>query len=198
MRISKRVALTAALVVTSMHAVGQTLADQLNTMSAQVQLLRKRVELNQALAQSAGVDVASLPRVIAVYGMEKKLQARLLMASGMVSTFEEGDTIRGSMKVAAITPKAVIVAVSKGKGTKDVAMLPLDFVTGATMPGSGPGGAIPLPGGPLGGASSGPVPPELLPAPPVVAAPYKPEHSAAAAPAAPLQPPASAVAQGAK
>lgn len=142
-----------------------TLADRLSRMDAQVQLLRKKLELDQALSLTAGTSLGSLPRVVAVYGFEPLLQARLMLPGGMVSTYREGDVIRGSMKVVAITPKSVVVSVRSGRKTN---ALPLEFIAGAM---EGQGGAAPLPPGP---PASGPLPPELLPPPPVVGSPMPP------------------------
>jgi type IV pilus biogenesis protein PilP len=177
-----------AVVVTSLSATAQTIADRLNTMGAQVTLLNKEQELYQALQRSAGTDAASLPKVIAVYGMDRNLQARLLLPSGVVSNYQEGDTIRGSMKIAAITAKAVLITVSNGK---KVATLPLDFVAGGQQAAGGaPGIPSPLGGGAPG--SGGPLPPELLPPPPSVGAPMPPP-ARGASPAAASAAPAPAV-----
>lgn len=143
-----------------------TLADRLNRMDAQVQLLRKKLELDQALSLTAGTSLGSLPRVVAVYGFEPLLQARLMLPGGMVSTYREGDVIRGSMKVVAITPKSVVVSVRSGRKTS---ALPLEFIAGAM---EGQGGVAPLPPGP---PATGPLPPELLPPPPVVGSPMPPQ-----------------------
>jgi type IV pilus biogenesis protein PilP len=188
-----RIAAT-ALAVVSVPAIAETVADQLNVMGAQVQLLNKQQELYQALARSAGMDAASLPKVIAVYGMERKLQARLLMPSGVVSTFEEGDVVRGAMKVSAITAKTVLVSVANGK---KVVTLPLDFIAGAqqvTANGQ-PGVPTPMGGGPGSTGGGGPLPPELLPAPPSIGSPTAYQRpsapaapTAAAAPTAPAAP----------
>jgi hypothetical protein len=139
-----------------------TLADRLNRMDAQVQLLRKKLELDQALSLSAGTSLGSLPRVVAVFGFEQQLQARLMLPGGMVSTYREGDVIRGSMKVVAITPRSVMVSVQAGR---KASALPLEFIAGAR---EGPGGGASLP---PGMPATGPLPPELLPPPPVIGSP---------------------------
>lgn len=174
----------AALAVCLSSAGAETLADQINTMNAQVQLLTKQAELKAALARNAGFDMGTLPRVIAVYGVERKLSARLLLPSGMISTYEEGDVIRGSMKVAAISPRAVLVTVANGSKP---ATLTLDFVAGTQAAAAGaaqPGSPMPspFPGAPgsSGAASGGPLPPELLPAPPSVGRPLPPARAEAA------------------
>jgi type IV pilus biogenesis protein PilP len=181
----KQVVCFAMLSLVAGGAMSETVADQLNVMGAQVMLLNKQQELYQALARSSGTDVASLPKVVAVYGVEGKLKARLLLPSGVVSTFEEGDVIRGAMKVAAITAKAVLIVVSNGK---KVATLPLDFIAGGQL--SAGGGLPGVPGQP-GAGTGGPLPPELLPPPPPVGAPLPPRRPGAA-PTSPAAAPASA------
>lgn len=187
-----RLALALA-VAAAVPAMAETVSDELNVMGAQVQLLNKRQELQAALARSAGMDVASLPKVVAVYGMDRKLQARLLLPSGVVSTYEEGDVVRGAMKVSAITAKTVIVSVGSGK---KAVTLPLDFVAGGQTGTAGtPGMPSPLGGGP-GGTGTGPLPPELLPPPPPIGSPIAPP-ARAAAPAAPTAPAGAAPGPGA-
>jgi type IV pilus biogenesis protein PilP len=174
----------AALAACLSSAGAQTLADQINTMNAQVQLLTKQAELRAALSRNAGFDMGTLPRVIAVYGAGSKLVARLLLPSGMISTYDEGDVIRGSMKVAAISPRSVLVTVSNGNKPVTLA---LDFVAGTQAASAGgaaqPGSPMPspFPGAPgsSGAASGGPLPPELLPAPPSVGKPLPPARAEA-------------------
>ena len=169
-----------------------TLADRLNRMDAQVQLLRKKLELDQALSLTAGTSLGSMPRVVAVYGFAQELQARLMLPGGMVSTYREGDIIRGSMKVVAITPRSVLVSVQAGSKLNAV---PLEFIAGTR---DGQGGAAPLP---PGMPATGPLPPELLPPPPVVGRPLPaparaargPEAATAAAPGTAVPPVAATV-----
>jgi type IV pilus biogenesis protein PilP len=138
-----------------------TLADRLSLMDAQLQLLRKQFELDQALSISAITTVGTLPRVVAVYGFEPKLQARLVLAGGMTATFQEGDPIRGAMKVLAISPRAVVVSVKNGRRTSAIT---LEFVAVAVPT----AGGMPLPPGMPGAPQPAPVPPELLPLPPAL------------------------------
>jgi type IV pilus biogenesis protein PilP len=144
------------------QSAAPSVADQTNTMDAQIQILRKQAELHQALAQAAGTQLTSLPRVLAVFGFKDSLTARLLLAGGIVSNFKEGESVRSGMTLAAITPKAVLLNVGVGKRVRTVA---LDFVAGGN--GTPAGAASPAmfapPGAPLP-----PLPLELLPAPPAV------------------------------
>lgn len=144
-----------------------TLADRLSTMDAQLQLLRKQFELDQALSISAITSVGVLPRVVAVYGFESRLQVRLLLAGGMTATFQEGDPIRGAMRVLAISPRAVVVSVKNGRRTTAI---PLEFVAAAAPT----TGGMPLPPGMPGAVQPAPLPPELLPLPPALGVPLPP------------------------
>jgi type IV pilus biogenesis protein PilP len=159
--------LSAAAGTVGAQAEPPTLADRLSTMDAQLQLLRKQFELDQALSISAVTTVGALPRVVAVYGFEPRLQARLLLAGGMTATFQEGDAIRGAMKVLAISPRAVLVSVKNGRRT---AAIPLEFVAPAVPASAG----MPLPPGQPGAPQPAPVPPELLPPPPALGMPALP------------------------
>jgi hypothetical protein len=109
--------------------------------------------------------------VVAVYGFEPRLKARLLLAGGMTATFQEGDPIRGAMKVLAISPRAVVVSVKNGRRTTAI---PLEFVAAAASP----AGGMPLPPGMPGAPQPSPVPPELLPPPPVLGVPLPPATGA--------------------
>ena len=140
------------------------LADQTNAMEAQIQILRKRAELNQALAQAATPGLGPLPRVLAIYGLDQALVARLLLPAGVVASYREGDVIRAGVKLVAITSRSVVVAAGPDRQRRNVT---LDFVPGARVSsqafaGSGPSLS------PAPGTALLPVPPEWLPAPPAV------------------------------
>lgn len=156
--------LTAAVVCGPSQAQPAPLADQTNAMEAQIQILRKRAELNQALALAAAPGLGPLPKVLAVYGFDRSLVARLLLPAGVVANYREGEVIRAGMKLAAITSRSVVIAVGPEKQRRTVA---LEFLAGAALPVHAVGQAAPM--GPVPpGAALPPVPPELLPAPPAV------------------------------
>ncbi|WP_436220371.1 type IV pilus biogenesis protein PilP [Acidovorax sp. LjRoot118] len=144
-------------------SIAQTVVDRTAEMQAQIQLLDQQAMLNQALQRAADPLLSNLPRVLAISGMEGDLRARLILANGTVTSYREGDVVRGSMTVAAITPRTVMVKVGKKKSS----VLALEFVAGATTG----GGAGPAPGMAGPGVRPGqpmPVPVELLPPPPRV------------------------------
>jgi hypothetical protein len=135
-------------------------------MEAQIQILRKRAELNQALAQAAAPGLGPVPRVLAIYGLEQALVARLVLPSGVIANFREGEIVRNGMKVAAITARSVVVTVGPEKLHRTLA---LEFLAGASTPASLHGQAAPPPPPPWApGVQLPPVPPELLPALPAV------------------------------
>lgn len=141
----------------------QTVVDRTAEMQAQIQLLDQQAMLNQALQRAADPLLSNLPRVLAISGMEGDLRARLILANGTVTSYREGDVVRGSMTVAAITPRTVMVKVGKKKSS----VLALEFVAGGTAG----GGAVAAPGMAGPGVRPGqpmPVPVELLPPPPRV------------------------------
>lgn len=160
--------------------------DQRAELDAQIDLLRKKKELEEALRAVAGVGAASMPSVVLIMGIEGRYTARLIQPNGVVGYFGEGDVVRPGVTVAAITPRAVAVKVGEGKKARTV---PLEFMAGATTPGMP--GMPGMPGLPPG-APAGALPPELLPAPPSVM-PRLPSPTPAAQ-AAPAMPPAAPVA----
>lgn len=137
----------------------ETVQDRLAVMDAQIGVLKKEAELNAALQSSAGITMSTMPQVLSVIGLDGKMTARLLFATGLVSNYAEGDVIRNGMRVASIAPQQVALMVGDKKRSK---LIILDFVSGTTMQ-----SGMPLPSGVM----SRPLPKELLPEPPVVASP---------------------------
>jgi type IV pilus biogenesis protein PilP len=179
---SMRAVIALTLSLGALQASAQSFADQSNEIQAQIQILEQRRMLNEALQKAADPLLSSMPRVLSILGMENDLSARLILANGTVSNFRVGEVIRGSMTVAAITPRSVLVKFGKKKNS----VLALEFVAGATTgsPGAGAAGAS-VSGSRVG--QSMPVPVELLPAPPRVNLAPAP----IAAPASPGATPAS-------
>ncbi len=131
--------------------------DKKAELEAQAELITKQLQVRDLLVKWAGPGMAGMPYVLAIVGLEGRLNARLQQPNGTVSTFSEGDMIRPGMVVAAITPRLVMLRIGTGKTAKAV---PLEFLAGA-----GPG--------PVAGGQTGlpPLPPDLLPAPPTVRLP---------------------------
>lgn len=178
------IALAGALLVHSGSANAQrTYADEANLLDAQINLLQKREQLNAARSRQVEPGLTSLPQVVAVMGLDGNLQARLLLSSGAVHTYGEGDQISPSMKVSVITGREVIVAVNRPGRKGKPLLAPLHFMAGTTQPTGGIPGIPGVPGMPVthGLGSPAPMPEGMLPALPAVnfgamPAPMQPAH----------------------
>jgi hypothetical protein len=177
-------------------------------MDAQIALLRKRGELEAALRALAGPTLQGLPTVVSVTTAGNRRLVRLQLASGHISQFEEGETIRAGMVLGVVEPRRVIVLVEDGKRYSQIA---LDFALGTPVQSAvraNTGGAdvprallpqppeVPLPVGyPLPSANSAPAPAAR---PSTGAPPARPgpaESAQAAVPAQTLTPIAAAAAR---
>lgn len=140
-----------------------TFDDRSAQLDAQIQLVGKENQLQEALRRSAGASVTGLPTVLSIMGMDGRFSTRLQQPNGVVRIYREGESIQTGMVVTAITPRAVAVTIGQGKKAKTIE---LQAMAGAVGPGS------PMsPGGMGGPGSSSPLPPELLPLPPSVPLP---------------------------
>lgn len=138
-----------------------TYADISLGLDAQLAILQKSEQVRAALLRNVDPALASLPQVVAVMGIEGELKARLLLSNGVVMTYAEGDQINQAMRVAAVTPRQVTVAVKPTGKKAKTELVPLQFQAGATMNGAGG-----FPG--VNQQSSVPLPSGLIPAPPVI------------------------------
>jgi hypothetical protein len=119
------------------HAADQimTLEDRKAVMDAQIELLRKEMELNTVLRQVNGAGTLSLPMIVSISTVGSERSARLQFPNGMVGRYREGEMIRSDLVLSAITPMQVMVSVRVGKKATAVA---LDFLAGAApRPASG-------------------------------------------------------------
>ena len=158
------IAVAAAIVgATGAHAQS-TYADMVNSLEAQLNILQKREQVDAALRRNVDPSLTSLPQVVAVQGMEGDLKARLMLATGVIITYGEGDQINPVMQVAAITPRQVTVAVKPSGKKAKTALVPLQFQAGASMSAGGGMGGLMMP--PIGVGA--PLPPGLLPTPPAI------------------------------
>ena len=150
----------------------QTYADEVQRLDAQIALVQKQKQLQDNL----GVDplVSKMPKVVSVMTFGADTKAKLMLASGVALTYGEGEVINSRMRVVAITPREVVVAVTptsgvavkRGKKSPDPVLMPLEFMAGAQQ------GAFPMAGGMPGSPGTpiqnGPIPPGLLQAPPPI------------------------------
>lgn len=159
MKSFKMIACLGAMLVAT-AAVAQTVEDRRAVLDAQIELLRKQKELQDAQRSLAGTAASGMPVVVSVSVGQYRI-ARLQLANGIVGHYREGESIRPGMVVSSIAPKQVFVAVGSGKARSAI---PLDFAGPVTPSAMGAPGA---PGTP----STAYVPDALLPAAPSVTVP---------------------------
>lgn len=167
------VAVACALAAGLVAAQSQTVEDRKAVMEAQIDLVKKQKELQDALRALAGTSASGMPVVVSVsIGSERV--ARLQLPNGIVGHYREGESVRPGMVVSSIGPKQVFVAVAGSSG-KRVAAVPLEFAGPVT------------PGAPAVAGQQA-VPDALLPSAPAVSVPaieVIPDAKPAPAPAAP-------------
>jgi len=117
----------------------QTVEDQKAVLDAQIELVKKKRDLQNELRNLGGSSSMGLPVVVSVTIGSQRV-ARLQLPNGIVGHYREDEMIRPGMVVSSIAPKQVFVKVSSGKRAVAV---PLDFA-GPAM--SGPGQVPALPG----------------------------------------------------
>lgn len=169
-RLSFAAAAAALLVCTG--AAAQTFTDQVTTTQAQIQLLQTQKQLNDLLA--ADPVLTKMPKVVSVMSFGTEVKAKLMLASGVALTYAEGENINQRMRVVAITPRDVVVAITptdtsraaKGKKSPAPVLMPLEFMAGAQQ--NSQQAAFGMPGAPGTPVTSGPIPPGLMQAPPVI------------------------------
>ena len=151
-----------------------------NQLDAEIQIYQKQEQLNNAKQRLVDPRLTSLPQVVAVLGLEGNLKAKLMLSSGVTLLYGEGESISPNMKVAAITTREVVVAVSGVKSAKKnkPVLAPLAFLSGAQLQKTQGG----MPGM---GAAPMPIPEGLLPPLPMQLAPMDNRGAAGASPRGP-------------
>lgn len=166
MKTSKLAAVVAGVALVA-SASAQTVEDRMSVLEAQIGLLKKEKELQDAQRAIAGTSAMGMPVVVSVSVGAQRV-ARLQLPNGIVGHYREGEMVKPGVVVSSISPKQVFVSVGSGKKR---AAIPLDFA-GPVVPGTQAQGQAN-------------VPDALLPAPPSVAVPaieVIPYEKAAAAP----------------
>lgn len=189
------IAVLAAMLVDG-QAVADTVEDRKAKMDAQIELLRKEADLQDALRRVAGSSAVGMPTVVSISLVGERGVTKLLLENGTTEYFHEGDMIRQGMMVSVITRKQVIVAITNGK--KKRVAVPLSNVTVANPVATlqQPGQVPNVPPELLPPAPDVSVPSIVMPAkPPVVASPAAAQPVAVATPA-PASPAAAVVAKG--
>ncbi len=134
--------------------------DQKAVMQAQIEIMRKELDLNSTLKSLALSAYQPLPSVLSLSIWGAQAQVRLLFASGASANYKAGDLLPGGIKITEIKEREVLVQVQRqGKSIR----VPLEF---AMSPGLAPSSAP--------SALSGPgaiIPAELMPKLPFVPMP---------------------------
>ncbi len=100
--------------------------DEIATIDAQTQLLRKREELRGQLEKTTSGVLASLPSVISVIVSNGRPQTQLHFPSGRVSYATVGTQIAPDVRIAHINEHGVEVSIQQSKSVRRV---PLTFAT---------------------------------------------------------------------
>lgn len=175
--------------ISSVASAGQTnqvlsADDRMAEMDAQLALIRKESEVQEALRNSAANSVRGMPQVVSVSIVGGKRSAVLSLPGGRQDRFFEGDEIIGNLTLQSVTLRKVTGMTKQGK--KSV-LVPLEFGTAAI--GNNQGGQINDPN-----RTQPPLPASMLPLPPVVQIPSISSLKGANVPASPLPAQAKAAA----
>jgi len=99
--------------------------DQVNLLEAQTQILQRQATLRSLLQQAASSDMdAGLPRILAIFGFEHALVAKLSLPDGSARTFRENQWINDYIKIASISDGGVIVIIKNKKHPIQLAFAP--------------------------------------------------------------------------
>lgn len=132
MKTSKPIIALACFLVAGMAAAqSQTVEDRKAVMDAQIELVKKQKDLQDALRALAGTSASGLPSVVSVTVGSERV-ARLQLPNGIVGHYREGESVRPGMVVSSIAPRQVFVAIGSGKKRTAI---PLEFA-GPVVPGS--------------------------------------------------------------
>jgi len=118
--------LCAAAAAQGTHAPSPSWLDEIATIDAQTQLLKKRDELRRELEKSTAGSIAALPSVVSIMVLDSVPQAQLYYSSGRLSHAKVGTLIAPSVRIASISENGVEVEVTQGRAKHQ---LPLEFAT---------------------------------------------------------------------
>ena len=128
------------------------LDDQKAVMQAQIEIMRKELDLNSTLKSLAMSVYQPLPSVLSLSIRGSQAQVRLLFASGVSANYKTGDLVPGGFKISEIKEREVFVEIRRNSKAVRVA---LEFAISPASPSLSPSfvsagvGAI--------------IPPELMP-----------------------------------
>lgn len=120
-----------------------TALEQLGRLDLDIEVARKRAELQRAIEQAS--PGYQLPTYSAIFGPEGRMRADLVSPTGNKMTVTQGDRITRGVTVSSISNDGVELSIGTGKASKRVMLDP----TAPAGPGAGQAGAAPTAGIPL-------------------------------------------------
>lgn len=120
-----------------------TALEQLGRLDLDIEVARKRAELQRAIEQAS--PGYQLPTYSAIFGPEGRMRADLVSPTGNKMTVTQGDRITRGVTVSSISNDGVELSIGTGKASKRVMLDP----TAPAGPGAGQTGAAPTAGIPL-------------------------------------------------
>lgn len=104
---SKRVVMMViAALAPSFAAAEMGYRDKISTIEAQIELVNKQADLQNALLKSGGAS-ASLPKVLSLMGTSEDAQATLYYSTGRIRTVKVGDVLAPNVKITSISQAGV-------------------------------------------------------------------------------------------
>lgn len=110
----KKALLISAALLLPAFASAQSYIDDLETMKAQIAILQKKSELNEALSKYAGTNALTLPQVISTITDGNGRQATIMYKNGRQRTVSVGDSVAQGAKVTSIDSLGVHVSTKSG------------------------------------------------------------------------------------
>lgn len=123
--------------------------DEIGAMDAQIAVMRKKIELRNALVELAGGGATvALPMVVSISGFDDDLVALVSYDDGRTAKIRKGDVLPGGVEVKGVRHKGVLVALGKKEAVLDYEPArtggPMGVVGRAAGPGA-QGMAVPMP-----------------------------------------------------
>lgn len=91
--------------------------DEMSTMDIQLNLLKKKKELQDLVKQSGGTSVR-LPQIVFIAGPEGQMTADVIYENGLRRKIKKGETVSKDVEIVEISPTRVVVEVPTGKTSK--------------------------------------------------------------------------------
>jgi hypothetical protein len=124
---------------------GSTTVDQLERVEAATALLKAQNAYFEEQRRSQAIDASdTLPAIVAIFGAQDNLRARVISPRGTMYKVAVGDSIGIGIKIASITRQGVLVSIANGSGKKASSReLPLTFYTPVAAGGWFSAGTVP-------------------------------------------------------